>query len=216
MAQLEAGDANISLERLDDLARALEIPLEELVREPSPSRQVEAPKSIALLGLRGAGKSTIGPKLAAVLSCEFVELDALIESAAGLSLAQIFELHGEAYYRRVEREILARLLSDGKRRVIATGGGVVNDRETFRLLRKNASTVWLRARAEDHWNRVVEQGDHRPMEKKPHAMAELRALLTAREPLYAQAEHTIDPSKLDIPHALKRLHLTLQGANQLK
>jgi XRE family aerobic/anaerobic benzoate catabolism transcriptional regulator len=160
---------------------------------------------IALLGLRGAGKSTIGPKLAARLNLRFVELDGAIEKAAGLTLSEIFQIHGEGYYRRLERETLMSLLSEIDGMVIATGGSIVNDKETYKLLRRRAVTVWLKARPEDHWNRVIQQGDQRPMAQHPHAMAELRALLTARERLYAEAEHVIDTSRIPVDVAVEKL-----------
>jgi XRE family aerobic/anaerobic benzoate catabolism transcriptional regulator len=167
--------------------------------------------TIALLGLRGAGKSTIGPKLAERLGLRFVELDQAIERAAGLSLAEIFVLHGESYYRRLERETVTSMLADGDGMVLATGGGIVNDKETYKLLRRRAVTVWLKARPEDHWNRVIQQGDQRPMAQHPHAMAELRALLAARERLYAEAEHVLDTSRLDIDSAVEKLARELGG-----
>jgi XRE family aerobic/anaerobic benzoate catabolism transcriptional regulator len=151
-------------------------------------------KAIALLGVRGAGKSTVGARLAKRIGARFVEVDQRIEQAAGLRLAEIFELHGEAYYRRLEREVLGQLLGEARAIVLATGGSIVNDTASYGLLRERAATVWLRARAEDHWNRVVQQGDQRPMSKNPHAFAELRALLAAREPLYSAAHHVVDTS----------------------
>jgi XRE family aerobic/anaerobic benzoate catabolism transcriptional regulator len=204
LAQLEAGEGNISLRRFADLARALGVPgstLLEAVEAGGPERS-EGPL-IALVGLRGAGKSTIGARLAARLKVPFVELDARIEAAAGLTLTQIFELHGEGYYRRLERETLRRLFAEQPAAVIAAGGSIVNDRETWRLVREKATTVWLRARPEDHWNRVVEQGDRRPMKDSPHAFAELRALLAAREPLYATAALTVDTSTLGVDGAVE-------------
>ena len=161
--------------------------------------------TIALLGLRGAGKSTIGPRLALRLGLPFVELDGAIEAAAGLTLSEIFQIHGESYYRRLERETLMTLLADGEGMVLAAGGSIVNDRETYKLLRRRSVTVWLKARPEDHWNRVIQQGDQRPMAQHPHAMSELRALLTARERLYAEAEHVVDTSRLDVDEAVERL-----------
>ena len=243
LAQLEAGDGNISLERFDAVARALATSPSALLdpRAAAPSaagdderhklraavaelidrrsstelgevrRWLEArfarrtAPTIALIGLRGAGKSTIGPKLAARLGLRFVELDGAVERAAGLTLSEIFQIHGEGYYRRLERETLMGLLADAEGMVVATGGSIVNDKETYKLLRRRAVTVWLKARPEDHWNRVIQQGDQRPMAQHPHAMSELRALLAARERLYAEAEHVIDTARLDVDAAVDKL-----------
>lgn len=190
LVQLESGRANISVKRLADLARAFNVPTADLLAEDYP----DAPRMIALLGLRGAGKTTIGKQLARQLHVRFLELDKQIEKAADMSLAELFSLYGEDYYRRLERETLAQVLAEKRPMVLATGGGIVESPETFALLKKSAVTVWLRAAPEDHWNRVVSQGDRRPMADHPQAMADLRALLTAREPLYAGADHTIDTS----------------------
>ena len=160
---------------------------------------------VALLGMRGAGKSTIGKRLADRLGVPFFELDHLIEEAAGLTLGEIFELHGEAYYRRLERETLAHHLARFPSGVLATGGSLVTDRESFRLLKRRAMTIWLKARPEDHWSRVMAQGDSRPMAEHPHAMQELRALLAAREKQYAEAEQTIDTSSMSVAEAVERL-----------
>jgi XRE family aerobic/anaerobic benzoate catabolism transcriptional regulator len=149
---------------------------------------------VALVGVRGAGKSTIGARLGKKLGIPFVELDAEIERAAEMPLAQLFELHGEAYYRRLERETLRHLQAERPAQVNATGGSIVTDRESWRLLRERTRTVWLKARPDDHWNRVVAQGDQRPMKDSPHAFAELKALLAARAPLYATAARTVDTS----------------------
>ena len=207
LAQLEAGQGNISLLRFAALARALGVTAATLLAEAEEGAGADEPAGplVALVGLRGAGKSSIGKRLANRLDVPLVELDARIEQAAGLPLSQIFELHGEAYYRRLERETLRHVLDEAPAAVIATGGSIVNDRETWRLLRERATTVWLRARPEDHWNRVVEQGDQRPMAQNPHAFAELRALLTAREPLYATAHHTVDTSSLGLDGATARI-----------
>jgi XRE family aerobic/anaerobic benzoate catabolism transcriptional regulator len=192
LAQLEGGEGNISLARFAEVAAALETSPAELLADAGAARAKKAP--VALLGVRGAGKSTIGVRLAKKLGARFVEVDREIERAAGLPLGEIFELHGEAYYRRLEREVLAQLLGGARPIVLATGGSIVNDPANYGMLRERAHTVWLRARAEDHWNRVVQQGDQRPMRENPHAFAELRALLTAREPLYASAHHVVDTS----------------------
>jgi XRE family aerobic/anaerobic benzoate catabolism transcriptional regulator len=215
LSQLESGQGNISLLRFADLARALGLSaaalLAEAEGEPPAQAANDVGPRVSLVGLRGAGKSSIGAKLAARLGVTFVELDQRIEAAAGLPLAQIFELHGEAYYRRLERETLRRVLADEPAFVLATGGSLVNDRETWRLLRERTTTVWLRARPEDHWNRVVAQGDRRPMAENPHAFAELKALLAAREPLYATAAKTIDTSAIGLDGAVKQIAHAVLG-----
>lgn len=226
LAELEGGTANISVARLEDVARALGSSAGELLYTAQGGplfaglsrdelaeahrwlrarfRQAAGPL-IALVGLRGAGKSTIGKALAEKLRIPFVELDALVEKDAGLSLSAIFSLHGEAYYRRLAREVLTRFLAETDAAVIATGGSIVVDRESFKLLQKRARTVWLQATAEDHWQRVLEQGDVRPSAASPHAQEELRALLKAREPLYAQAELAVDTSRLGIQGTVDEL-----------
>lgn len=189
LAQLETGAGNISLLRFAEVARALGVPPSKLLEA---AESAPAPRPVALLGMRGAGKSTVGAALAVRRGARFVELDREIEATAGLPLAQLFELHGEAYYRRVQYETLGRLLATGQPLVLATGGSIVQDAASYALLRARCTTVWLRARAEDHWSRVVGQGDLRPMADNPHAFEELRALLAAREALYARADQVVD------------------------
>ncbi|HTR53299.1 MAG TPA: shikimate kinase [Kofleriaceae bacterium] len=206
LAQLEAGEGNISLRRFAEVARALGTTPAALL---APAETAARARPIALLGVRGAGKSTVGAQLAKKLGARFVEVDREIEEAAGLPLGEVFAVHGEAYYRRVEREVLSRLLADptpprvkettggarsAARAVIATGGSIVNDPTNYALLRERAVTIWLRASAEEHWSRVVAQGDQRPMAGNAHAFEELRALLAARGKLYARADHVIDTS----------------------
>ncbi|MCI0414357.1 helix-turn-helix domain-containing protein [bacterium] len=159
---------------------------------------------IALIGLRGAGKTTIGKKLAAAMKWEFVELDERIEKAAGLTLQNIFEVHGEEYYRKLEQEVLLDLILQQKRAVVATGGGIVMRNETFDLLESHCKIVWLKARPEDHWNRVLNQ-DPRPMTNYPNAFAQLQNLLQGREPLYAKADCVIDTSVLGIQGSVKEI-----------
>jgi XRE family aerobic/anaerobic benzoate catabolism transcriptional regulator len=194
LVQLEAGDGNISVRRLADVARALKTTPADLLTDAEP----DAPRVVALLGLRGAGKTTIGRQFARRLHVRFVELDRRIERAANLSLAEIFSLYGDDHYRRLERDALAQMLEEHRATVLATGGGIVTSAGTFAMLKKSAITVWLRAAPEDHWTRVVRQRDRRPMADRPQAMADLRAILAAREPLYAAADHTIDTSGRDV------------------
>ncbi len=209
LAQLESGRGNISLVRFADVAEALGTTPAEVLSGASPDQ--DAPGVIALLGVRGAGKSSVGLKLARERGVSFVEIDHRIEQAAGLSLSEVFELHGEAYYRRLEREVLSRVLSQGQSLVIATGGSIVNHRENFTMLRGRARTVWLRARPEDHWNRVIRQGDSRPMAKNPHAFMELKALLAAREPLYAAADYVVDTGGRDVGEVARLVSSAVGG-----
>lgn len=205
LSQLEAGKANIAISRLAAVATALGVPLAELVSEKPLWR--EKGESIALLGLRGAGKSTIGPRLGSELGLEFVELDDRIEEAAGLEIAEIFSLHGEGYYRRLELECLESLLGQGRPRVIALSGGIVHNEEAFALARRRCTTVWLKAHPTDHMQRVIDQGDRRPVANRPDAMAELRAILAAREPLYSLADITLDTSRQSLDESIESLVL---------
>jgi XRE family aerobic/anaerobic benzoate catabolism transcriptional regulator len=193
LAELEGGAGNPSLLSLADLATALGVPPARLVADAEAASPV-ARSVVALLGLRGAGKSTVGEALARRLELPFVELDERIEEAVGMSLSEIFQIHGEAFYRRAERSALDRVLAQPAGCVLATGGGVVTAPDTFALLRERAHTVWLRARPEDHWERVLAQGDTRPMAEDDRAFQSLCEILAEREPLYAGAEVTIDTS----------------------
>jgi XRE family aerobic/anaerobic benzoate catabolism transcriptional regulator len=200
--QLEAGRGNISVRRLADVARALDVTPASLIAMPSEHR---ADPIVALLGLRGAGKTTIGKRLARRLRVPFVELDRRIEEAANLRLSELFSLHGEEYYRRLERDVLQNVLDAEAPMVLATGGGLVTAPETFALLRRSALTIWLRATPEDHWNRVLRQGDRRPLVNHPQAMSDLRSLLASREPLYAAAAHTVDTSGRSIERVVAEI-----------
>ena len=149
-------------------------------------------KRIALVGLRGAGKSTLGRALAGELSLPFVELNSAIETEAGMSLNEIFMLYGQPGFRRLERRCLESFIAQHESAVITVGGGIVSEAETFNLLLMNCFTVWVKATPEEHMSRVVAQGDLRPMEGNTEAMEEMRRLLVAREPLYSKADVTVD------------------------
>jgi XRE family aerobic/anaerobic benzoate catabolism transcriptional regulator len=164
---------------------------------------------IALVGLRGAGKSTLGAALAKDLGYPFVELDREIEREAALPLSEIFMLYGQAGYRRIERRCLERLLERGDPMVLAAGGGVVSERETYNLLLVSCYTVWIKASPEEHMSRVVSQGDFRPMDGHEAAMEDLRRILAAREPLYGKADAIIDTSGARFDDCLARLTNTV-------
>jgi XRE family aerobic/anaerobic benzoate catabolism transcriptional regulator len=146
-----------------------------------------------------------GGLAASHLEVPFIELDALVVERAGLRLAEIFELQGTAYYRKLERDALEEALRGPGRALLATGGGLVTDHATYALLRRTTHTVWLRAKPEDHWNRVVAQGDGRPMANRTDAMKELRGILRARRALYERADETLDTSALGLERTVDRV-----------
>lgn len=189
----ESGQANLSLLKLAALARALRTPMRELCDlELSGVPQ----QRLALLGVRGCGKTTVGRALSQKLEIPFLELDALIERRADMSLGQVFTIHGEDYYRQLQAECLEEWLAQNGHGILATGGGIVADDTLFERLRSTCRTVWLKATAEDLWNRVLAQGDTRPMDDHPKAMQQLRDLLAAREPKYGAADLCLDSSGL--------------------
>ncbi len=203
IAEVEAGRANISVLKLAAVAQALGTHAAALLEGLSTVR--DATGVISLLGLRGAGKSTVGRKLASALGVPFFELDRLVEAEAGMKLHELFAIHGEDYFRRLELAALERFLTTHRRAVLATGGGIVTSPDAFRTLLESTRTVWLKAQPEEHWARVVSQGDTRPMENRPHAMAELRRRLREREPLYARAHHTVSTSHRSVADVVEEL-----------
>ena len=167
-------------------------------------------RRIALIGLRGAGKSTLGRRLAERLGIGFVELDREVEREGRMELSDIFAVHGQDAFRRLERAALQRLVREGAPLVIAAGGGIVAEPETFACLLDTCTAIWLRAAPEEHMRRVQEQGDLRPMRDNRSAMEDLRAILTSREALYARADFTVDTSGRTIEDSLRAL-LALPG-----
>ncbi len=147
---------------------------------------------IALIGLRGAGKSTLGNRLANHLEIPFIELDAEIERDFGLSLGEIFSLSGQSAYRRSERRAFNSVLDRHPKFVLAAGGSIVAEAETYDELLSRCFTVWVKASPEEHMSRVVAQGDLRPMSDNKEAMADLERILLARTPLYARADAVVD------------------------
>lgn len=188
------------------LARVREHLLREFGGEDAQRRE-----RIALIGLRGAGKSTLGAALAAELKMPFIELDREIERDAGTGLSEIFLLYGQQGYRRYERRCLEKTLETHKRCVIATGGSIVSEPATFDLLLSTCFTVWLKAQPEEHMARVVAQGDMRPMAGNRQAMEDLRRILDSRSMLYAQADATVDTAGRSVRQSLKDLRRAVAG-----
>jgi len=162
-------------------------------------------RRIALIGLRGAGKTTLGTRLAERLGVPFIELDREIERESGISLATIFDLYGQAGFRRLERRCLDRVIAEHSRFVLSTGGSIVSEPATFERLLSACWTVWLRAAPAEHMQRVVAQGDMRPMAGNPESMADLQRILAGREPLYRRADAQADTSGRDVESALQAL-----------
>jgi XRE family aerobic/anaerobic benzoate catabolism transcriptional regulator len=160
---------------------------------------------IALIGLRGAGKSTLGKVLAQKIGWSFVELNKEIEAQNGLSVAEIIALYGQEGFRRMEQAALGQLLARKELTVLATGGGIVSEPVTFDLILSSFYTIWLKAEPEEHMARVRGQGDLRPMADDRSAMAELRTILRSREPLYARASAVVDTADLTVDDAATRL-----------
>lgn len=160
---------------------------------------------IALIGLRGAGKSTLGRMLAKKIGWSFVELNKEIEAQNGLSVAEIIALYGQEGFRRMEQAALGQLLARKELMVLATGGGIVSEPLTFDLILSSFYTIWLKAEPEEHMARVRRQGDLRPMADDRSAMAELRTILLSREPLYARASAVVDTAGLTVDKAAARL-----------
>jgi XRE family transcriptional regulator, aerobic/anaerobic benzoate catabolism transcriptional regulator len=212
LAQLEAGQGNISVLLLRKLAHAMEVAVDSLVREEPD--QDAADRRIALIGLRGAGKSSLGAKLAAALHAPFIELDAEVEREAGARLGEVFAMYGQEAYRRFERRALERVLHAHERAVIAVGGSLVTDPDTYGLLLDNCRTVWLKAKPEEHMNRVMAQGDLRPFEGKMRgrssALDEIRRLLADRDRLYSRADVTIETSGKSPKSSLEELKSKVQ------
>ena len=162
-------------------------------------------RRIALVGLRGAGKSTLGHMLAAQLGCPFIELDRLVEQDYGARIPDLIEMAGLATFRRYERRCLERVIAENAAAVIATAGGIVSNPETYALLLRRSHTVWINARPDEHMRRVMEQGDFRPMAQNREAMSDLVAILDARRADYARAEAELDTSGDTVEQSFAKL-----------
>lgn len=170
-----------------------------------PSEHADRARRIALVGLRGAGKSTLGRMLARHLGWPFIELDRVVEQDYGASIPDMIEMAGTATFRRHERAALARVIAEHEAAVITTAGGIVSDRESYALLLRRSYTIWIKACPEEHMSRVMAQGDFRPMAQNREAMADLVAILDARGPDYARAQAELDTSGEAVEQSFAKL-----------
>lgn len=239
IAQLETGQGNISLALLLRLGDALDLRMEWLVAEADPyhseagtittllpsatKEQLERvlaildpdhpnrhrDKRIALIGLRGAGKSTLGRLTADKLGLPFLELNDEIEQASGMAVTEVMALYGQEGYRRLERDALERTMATHDTLVLAVAGGIVANPDSFNYLLRHYHTIWLRAEPEEHMARVRGQGDERPMAGNPDAMDELRKILTSREVMYARAAASVNTSRRTLEESLSDMVETI-------
>jgi XRE family aerobic/anaerobic benzoate catabolism transcriptional regulator len=179
--------------------------VESIERRIEPAAASDRAQRVALVGLRGAGKSTLGGMLAERLRCPFIELDRMVEQEYGASVPLLIEMSGVATFRRHERRCLEQVIADNKAAVIATAGGIVSNPETYGLLLRRTHTVWVSARPDEHMSRVMKQGDFRPMARNREAMADLVAILDARREDYARAKSELDTSGSTVQQAFARL-----------
>jgi XRE family aerobic/anaerobic benzoate catabolism transcriptional regulator len=211
LAQWESGAGNVSLSVLHRVAAALQTPVAALLGDEVAALYAAAPgalqkrvrdllappvraRRVALIGLRGAGKTTLGRLLGESLHWPFVELNREIEALSGLAVNEVIALYGQEGYRRLERQAVERVAAARDELVLAAAGGVVTEPETFGFLQAHFHTIWLKAAPHEHMNRVRAQGDERPMAGHPKAMEELNARLREREALYASAHARVDTS----------------------
>lgn len=195
------------LERLPE--HRLEDVMSRLMRDFGQEEKMRKMR-IALIGMRGAGKSTLGSMLAKEMATRFVELDSEIEKETGMPLGEIFSLYGQSGFRAIEKRNLERVLKENERAVISVGGGVVSEKETFDFLLSHCYTVWIKAQPEEHMSRVMAQGDFRPMAANNQAMEDLRRILEAREPLYRKADLVLDTSGTSVEESFAKLKSALQ------
>ena len=178
--------------------------LSRLEREVGAEREGRRHR-IALIGLRGAGKSTLGRRLSQELGAPFLEMDREIEAESGLPLSELFSLYGQAGYRRFEGRCLNRIIKEYPQAVLSVGGGVVSEASTYDFLLANCFTVWLKASPSEHMQRVIAQGDMRPMAESHEAMEDLKRILIGREPQYRKADVTVDTSGISVDASFARL-----------
>lgn len=235
LAQLETGAGNITIGLLRSVARAVDCSAAELAAErlgpdapiadllkyyrnasteqqsrlisllrPDSDRPNRANR-LALIGMRGAGKSSLGHLLAKRSDTPLLELNRHIEHHSGMTVNDVWAIYGQEGYRRMERQSLEALALDNERMILAVSGGIVSDEHTFKMLRQRCHTVWLKATPEEHMARVRAQGAFQPMSGHPSAIGELRDILIAREALYAQADTVLDTTGKSVEQSLEDL-----------
>jgi XRE family aerobic/anaerobic benzoate catabolism transcriptional regulator len=246
LAQLEAGEGNISIGLLQRVAIALDHRIEWLIGEddpwnsdalrvadmfrsataqtqasvlrilsPEPAESLRANR-ICLIGLRGAGKSTLGALVGQALGLPFVELNSEIEEQSGMPVDELLALYGQEGYRKLEAQAIERIISTYESMVLAVAGGIVAEPETYATLLNTFHTIWLKTSPEEHMARVRAQGDERPMAGNPEAMEQLKSILTSREALYGKAQANLDTSGRSPETSLAELLSVIERQGFLK
>ncbi len=246
LAQLESGKANITLAVLWRVAEAFDIPFSALIPDTqrdqvSPlltnfvaqlnqeqqltalqilkrrfKEQLDAGHGIALIGLRGAGKSTMAKMLAEQTGCKFVRLTSLIEQLANMTIGEILDLGGQKKFRRIESQALTQVLKMGEPVILETGGSLVSQTDTFNILLENFFSVWIKASPEEHLSRVMSQGDTRPMSGFKEAIEDLKLILEERELDYRQADYVLDTSGRTVDDCVHELNKVASPFLQVK
>lgn len=228
LAQLEAGEGNISIGLLQRVAIALDHRIEWLIGDedpwssdalrvadlfrsantdvrqtvlralsPEPAETLRSQR-ICLVGLRGAGKSTLGARAGQALTIPFVELNREIEEQSGMPVDEVMALYGQDGYRKLEAQAISRVIATHESMILAVAGGIVAEPETYSLLLGHFHTIWIKTSPEEHMSRVRAQGDERPMAGNPEAMEQLKSILTSREALYGKALAQLDTSGMSV------------------
>jgi XRE family aerobic/anaerobic benzoate catabolism transcriptional regulator len=241
LAQLEAGEGNISIALLLRVADALDVTLETLIIEEDPwdsdytrfqtlfrgadrsvRRQVlelltneslgdSRARRVCLIGLRGAGKTTLGRAAGDELGMPFLELNREIEDHSGMPISEIMEFYGQEGYRRLEAQAIQRVIESHDSVILAVAGGIVAEPSVYETLLAHFHAIWVKATPEDHMDRVRAQGDERPMAGNPEAMSQLRSILSTREALYGKAHAQLETSGKSVPQATADLVTLIRG-----
>jgi XRE family aerobic/anaerobic benzoate catabolism transcriptional regulator len=211
LAQIESGEGNVSIMLLRRVARTLGVEIAQLLSVDGVHAEARQ-RRIALIGMRGAGKSTLGALLADALRIPLIELNHEVAREAGLPAGEVMALYGHAAYRRIEQRVFERVVREQAQSVIVAGGGIVNEEAAFDLLLGNCLTVWIKAQPEEHMARVLAQGDLRPMAGNSRAMDDLKRILASREAMYRKADVVIDTSGETVRQSFAKLRAGVLSA----